>query len=152
MVIHVSVCLYFCFQMITWVNVNGFSPNLVYALILWRSGMELLMVKFHQFLTELPSCDTVLAGYYRFTFLYDHLYFYQYIVIILLSHVGLCKQYRPMILIRIYDVAIAECKWLMFYSAEEDKLSLAELFKGRSVNRNKRRFSFKTREDGVSRG
>ena len=30
---------------------NGFSPNLVYALILWRSGLELLMGKFHQFLT-----------------------------------------------------------------------------------------------------
>ena len=30
---------------------------------------------------------------------------------------------------------------------DEDKLTIAELFKGRSVNRNKRRFSFKTRED-----
>ncbi|XP_052270982.1 serine/threonine-protein kinase MRCK alpha-like isoform X3 [Dreissena polymorpha] len=30
---------------------------------------------------------------------------------------------------------------------EEDKLQLTEVFKGRSVNRNKRRFSFKTRED-----
>ncbi|KAL3874670.1 hypothetical protein ACJMK2_037651 [Sinanodonta woodiana] len=30
---------------------------------------------------------------------------------------------------------------------DEDKLNLAELFKGRSVNRNKRRFSFKTRDD-----
>ncbi|XP_052766310.1 serine/threonine-protein kinase MRCK alpha-like isoform X3 [Mya arenaria] len=32
-------------------------------------------------------------------------------------------------------------------SKEEDKLQISELFKGRSVNRNKRRFSFKTRED-----
>ncbi|KAL4238234.1 hypothetical protein ACF0H5_002946 [Mactra antiquata] len=33
---------------------------------------------------------------------------------------------------------------------DEDKLQIAELFKGRSVNRNKRRFSFKTREDDRS--
>ena len=37
---------YFCFWMITWVNINGFSPNLVCALILWRSGLRLLMGKF----------------------------------------------------------------------------------------------------------
>ena len=42
-----SVCLsVFRFQMITWVNINGFSPNLVCALILWRSGLGLLMGKF----------------------------------------------------------------------------------------------------------
>ena len=29
----------FRFRMITWVNINGFSPNLVCALILWRSGL-----------------------------------------------------------------------------------------------------------------
>ena len=29
----------FRFRMITSVNINGFSPNLVYALILWRSGL-----------------------------------------------------------------------------------------------------------------
>ena len=34
-----------------WVNVSGFLPNLVCELILWRSGLELLMGKFHQFLT-----------------------------------------------------------------------------------------------------
>ena len=33
--IHQSI---FCFWMITWVNINGFSPNLVCALILWISG------------------------------------------------------------------------------------------------------------------
>ena len=48
---------YFCSQMITWVNVNGFSPNLVWALILWRSGSQLLMGKFRQFLTELSAHD-----------------------------------------------------------------------------------------------
>ena len=42
----------FRFRMITWVNINGFWPNLVYALILWRSGLGLLMGKFRQFLTE----------------------------------------------------------------------------------------------------
>ena len=31
---------------------NGFSPNLVCALILWRSGLRPLMGKFHQFLTR----------------------------------------------------------------------------------------------------
>ncbi|WAR18658.1 MRCKA-like protein [Mya arenaria] len=35
----------------------------------------------------------------------------------------------------------------LFHLIEEDKLQISELFKGRSVNRNKRRFSFKTRED-----
>ena len=39
------------FQMITRVNINGFSPNLVCALILWRSGLGLLMGKFRQILT-----------------------------------------------------------------------------------------------------
>ena len=40
----------FCFQIITWVNINGFSPNLLCALILWRSGLGLLMGNFRQFL------------------------------------------------------------------------------------------------------
>ena len=44
---------YFNFLMITLININGFSPNLVCALILWRSALELLMGKFHQFLTEI---------------------------------------------------------------------------------------------------
>ena len=38
----------FRFRMITWVNINGFSPNLVCVLILWRSGLGLLMGKFSQ--------------------------------------------------------------------------------------------------------
>ena len=53
-----SVRPYFRFWMITWVNVNRFSPNSVCALILWRSGVGLLMGKFRQFLTELPARDT----------------------------------------------------------------------------------------------
>ena len=53
-----SVCRYFRFQMITSVNVNEYSPNLVYALVLWRSDMGLLMGKFCQFLTELSARNT----------------------------------------------------------------------------------------------
>ena len=64
--VRVSVCLsvsrtslsrpsVFCFRMITWVNSNGSSPNLVCALILWRSGLGLLMDKFRQILTELSD-------------------------------------------------------------------------------------------------
>ena len=44
--------------MITSVNVNGFSPNLVCALILWRPGFGIANGKFHQFLTELSARDT----------------------------------------------------------------------------------------------
>ena len=40
------------------VNINGFSPNLVCALILWRSCLGLLMVEFRQILTELSARDT----------------------------------------------------------------------------------------------
>ena len=47
----------FRFRMITWVNINGFSPNLVCALILWRSGLGLLIGKFHWILTELTARD-----------------------------------------------------------------------------------------------
>ena len=39
-------------------DVSGFSPNSVCALILWRSGLGLLMGKFCQFLTELSAPDT----------------------------------------------------------------------------------------------
>ena len=45
-----ATCLY-CFWRITSVNINRFSPNLVYALILWRFGLGLLMCKLCQFLT-----------------------------------------------------------------------------------------------------
>ena len=44
---------YFHFWNVTLVNINGFSANLVCALILRRSGLELLMGKFCQFLTDL---------------------------------------------------------------------------------------------------
>ena len=38
------------------------------------------------------------------------------------------------------------------YFADEDKLNLTELFKTKSVNRSKRRFSFKTRDDQSVKG
>ena len=44
----------FHFQMITWGNGNGFSPNLVCSL---KSGLGLLMGKFRQILTELSARD-----------------------------------------------------------------------------------------------
>ena len=53
----------FRFRMITWVNINGFSSNLVCALILWRSGLGLLMGKFRQFLTELSARDTPIFSF-----------------------------------------------------------------------------------------
>ena len=53
----------FRFRMITSVNINGFSPNLVCALILWRSGLGLLMGKFRQFLTELSARDTPIFSF-----------------------------------------------------------------------------------------
>ena len=48
----------FRFRITTWVNINGFSWNLVRALILWRSGLGLLMGKFCQIWTELSARDT----------------------------------------------------------------------------------------------
>ena len=32
-----------------YLNVSGFAPNFVFALILWKSGLGLLMDKFRQF-------------------------------------------------------------------------------------------------------
>ena len=51
---------------ITWVNFNGLSQNLVWALILWRSGLGLQMGTFHQLLKELSAHHTIMAGYYHF--------------------------------------------------------------------------------------
>ena len=42
---------------------NGFSPNLVCALILWRSGLGLLMGKFRLILTELSARDTPIFSF-----------------------------------------------------------------------------------------
>ena len=42
----------FRFRMITWVNINGFSPNLVCALILWRSGLGFFVNFWRSYLPE----------------------------------------------------------------------------------------------------
>ena len=59
----VRLSVLFCFRMITCVNNNGFSPNLVCAFILWRSGLGLLMGKFCQIFTELPAQDTPIFSF-----------------------------------------------------------------------------------------
>ena len=48
----------------------GFLPNLAHALTLRRSGLGLLMGKFRQMLTESSARNTIMAGYYRFVFIY----------------------------------------------------------------------------------
>ena len=71
------VCPFFCFRMITWVNVNGFSPNSVCALILWRSGLGLLMGKFCKFMTELSAGNTSVFSFPDDNFSKYHLDFHQ---------------------------------------------------------------------------
>ena len=63
--------LYFLFRTITSVNVNGFSQNLICALILWRSGLGLLMGKFRQLVTKLSARDMIMARY----FIVSHFYY-----------------------------------------------------------------------------
>ena len=59
-----SVCLSVCrFRMISRVNINGFSPNLVCSLILRKSGLGLLMGKFRQILTVLSARDTLIFSF-----------------------------------------------------------------------------------------
>ena len=55
MSIHLSICISFPDENLN--NINGFSPNLVCALIVWRSGLGLLMGKFHHILMELSARD-----------------------------------------------------------------------------------------------
>ena len=43
---------FFSFRTKSFVNLNGFSPNLICTLILWRSGLGLLIGKFSQFFTS----------------------------------------------------------------------------------------------------
>ena len=54
---------YFTFRTITWVNLNGFSPNLICAFILWRSALGLLIGKFGQF-WQLSARDMIMAGFF----------------------------------------------------------------------------------------
>ena len=50
------------------IKIDGFSPNMVCALILWISGLGLLMGKFRQIFTELSARDMPI-----FSFLHDNL-------------------------------------------------------------------------------
>ena len=53
---------------ITLVKINGFSPNLVCALILWTSAFGLLIAGFHLFLTELSASNTSIFYFQDNTF------------------------------------------------------------------------------------
>ena len=73
---------YFYFWTITLVNINGFSPNLVCALILWTSALELLMGKIRPFFTEfLYALHSSI-----FSFLNNNLSKYQWIF----TKLGMC--------------------------------------------------------------
>ena len=61
--------LCFCFRTIIWVNLIGFSPNLICALILWWYGLGLLFGTFPHF-WQLSPHNTIMARYYCFTFLF----------------------------------------------------------------------------------
>ena len=54
---------YFRLRTITLVNNKGFSPNLLYALTLRRSGLGLLMGKFRQIFTEFSARDTPIFSF-----------------------------------------------------------------------------------------
>ena len=69
---------YFRFRMTSWININWFSPNLVCALILWRSDLWLLMGKFHQFLTDLSACRTIVSHFYP---MWDDFFFSFWIIL-----------------------------------------------------------------------
>ena len=82
--VHLSyICPYCHFRTTTSVHDNGFLPNLVCALILWRSGLGSLMGKFWQFLTslQLSACDTSI-----FSFPDDNFSKYQWIF----TKLGMC--------------------------------------------------------------
>ena len=48
---------------------NGFTPNLIFALILIRSGFGAIMGEFRLFLTDLYARNVIVEEYYRFMFL-----------------------------------------------------------------------------------
>ena len=63
---------YFSFRTITCVNFSGFSGNLIHVLILWRSGLGLLMGRFCQFVIAFSAHDVIMVGYYHSIFLLWH--------------------------------------------------------------------------------
>ena len=60
--------LYFHFRMITLVNINGFTPNLACALILWRSCLGLLMSTFHLFWQSYQPLKCLYLHFWPITF------------------------------------------------------------------------------------
>ena len=52
----------------------GLSPDLVCALILWRSGLQLLIGKFHQYLTELSARYMIVVLFHGFYFSFACVY------------------------------------------------------------------------------
>ena len=68
MCLSVRPSVHFLFPDYNLINISGFSPNVVCALILWISGLGLLIGKFHQILMELSARDTPI-----FSFLGDNL-------------------------------------------------------------------------------
>ena len=93
-------------QMITWVKVSGFLPNLVCALILWRFGFRLLRSKFLQFLTEISASNPSI-----FSFQDDNLCKYQWIF----TKFGMC--------IEILGDLVWDCQWANFITFTGDNLS-----------------------------
>ena len=84
------------------------------ALILWRSGFGLLMGKFHQCLTELSACDTIMAGYYSLTFLFLWGKKISSVCLLLKLQKRVVKMPYPIPWIYAEDPVIA---WLNFFSA-----------------------------------
>ena len=71
--VHLSVVcpsVYFLFADNNLSKCQWIFTKLGCAVIFWKSGFGSLMGKFHQFLTELSAFNTIMAGYYHFTFLF----------------------------------------------------------------------------------
>ena len=82
---HVSIHLFVCLSVFLFtdnnlLNTNRFSPNLVCSLMLWRSGLRILMCKFCQFLT------VICRRHICILFLQDNLHKYQWIF----TKLGIC--------------------------------------------------------------
>ena len=66
---------YFCFRPVTCVNFNRFSPNLICALIFWRSGLGFLKGKLCQFFIGLSACDMLIV-----IIIFSHFFFFYCLV------------------------------------------------------------------------
>ena len=116
-----AIRLYFHFRLITLVNINKFSPNLVCTLILWRPGLGLLMGKFCQVLTELSACHTSI-----FSFHDDNFSKYQWIFTkldICIDIVEICFGIANGQILSIFE--LSACKTSVFYF-QDNKLSKSQ--------------------------